>query len=108
MTYYYYKTISFSATLNYYVRWKIFMFKKITDKSRDILFMNPTFHIQSNKELYIENCKRIEEYNEVYMRLKSDGLYIQIWGCNLKAFDFRTNGLIIRGKIERIEFLEKR
>lgn len=84
------------------------MFKKIKEKGFDILYMNPTFHIISNKEIHIENCKRIEEYNDVYMRFKSNGLYIQIKGNNLKAYNFRTNGLIIKGKIENIEFLEKR
>lgn len=82
------------------------MFNKFADKSRDFLYMNPTMQLLSNKELYIENCKRIEEYNEVFIRLKSNGLYIHIWGCNLKAFDFKTNGLIIKGKISQIEFID--
>ncbi|MCQ2755183.1 MAG: YabP/YqfC family sporulation protein [bacterium] len=84
------------------------MFHKFTDKCRDVLYLNPTLNLQSNKELFIENCKRIEEYNEVCIRLKSNGLIIQIWGSGLRAFDFRTNGIIIKGHIERIELLEKR
>lgn len=84
------------------------MFHILKDKCRELLYLNPTLHLQSNKELFIENCKRIEEYNEVCIRLKSNDLLIQIWGSNLKAFDFRTNGIIIRGNIERIELLEKR
>ncbi|HOF68790.1 MAG TPA: YabP/YqfC family sporulation protein [Ruminococcus sp.] len=84
------------------------MLKKAADKSRDFLYLNPTMHLQSNKEVYIENCKRIEEYNDIYIRLKSRNIYIQIWGSNLKAFDFKTNGLIIKGKIDQIEFTEKR
>lgn len=83
------------------------MFNKITDKTRELLYMNPGMHIESNKEILIENCRRIEEYNEVFMRLISGGLCIQIWGSDLKAYDFKTKGLIIRGKISQIEFIER-
>ena len=69
--------------------------------------MNPGMHIESNKELLIENCRRIEEYNEVFMRLISGHLCIQIWGSDLKAYDFKTRGLIVRGKISQIEFIER-
>jgi len=82
------------------------LLNKLSEKGKDFLFLNPTMHFIGNKELYIENCKRIEEYNEVFIRLKASGMYIQIWGSQLKAFDFKTNGLIIRGKIEQIEMQE--
>ncbi len=40
------------------------MIEKMADKCRDLLYMTPAIHVQGNKEIYIENCKRIEEYNE--------------------------------------------
>ncbi len=83
------------------------MLDKISDKARDMLYMNPGMHIESNKEILIENCRRIEEYNEVFMRLISGGLCIQIWGSGLRAFDFKTKGLIVRGRISQIEFIER-
>ena len=42
------------------------------------------------------------------MRLISGDLCIQIWGSNLKAYDFKTKGLIVRGKITQIEFIERK
>ena len=81
---------------------------KFADMGRDFFYLNPAIHLDSNKELYIENCKRIEEYNEVFIRLKTSSLYIQVWGSRLKASDFKTDGLVIRGKIEQIELIEKR
>lgn len=83
------------------------MFDRIADKTREVLYMNPGIHIESNRELLIENCRRIEEYNEVFMRLISGGLCIQIWGSGLKAYDFKTKGLIVRGRISQIEFIER-
>ncbi|MDE5854972.1 MAG: YabP/YqfC family sporulation protein, partial [Ruminococcus sp.] len=65
-------------------------------------------HIAGNKELIIENCRRIEECSDIFMSLASNGLLVQIWGNNLRAFDFKTNGLIIRGKISQIELIERR
>lgn len=83
------------------------VFGKFSDKTRDLLYLNPGIHIESNKELLIENCRRIEEYNEIYMRLIAGSLCIQIWGSGLKAYDFKTKGLIVRGKISQIEFIER-
>lgn len=66
-----------------------------------------SIHIAGNYEIFIENCRRIEEYNEVLIKVKTKKLYIEVWGNDLRAFDFKTNSLIIRGKISHIEFTEK-
>ena len=84
------------------------MFEKLSEKVQEMIYMNPSMHLDSNRELLIENCRRIEEYNEVFMRLISGDLCIQIWGSNLKAYDFKTKGLIVRGKISQIEFIERK
>lgn len=83
------------------------MFEKVSDKARDLFYLNPLMHLDSNKELLIENCRRIEEYNEIFMRLISGDLCIHIWGSGLKAYDFKTKGLIVKGKISQIEFIER-
>jgi sporulation protein YqfC len=83
------------------------MFEKITEKTRDLFYMNPYIHIKGDNELLIESCRRIEEYNEVFMRLILGKLCIQIWGSNLKAYNFKTDALLIRGKISRIDFIER-
>lgn len=83
------------------------VFEKLTDSIRDGLYLNPTLHLEGNKELIIENCRRIEEYNEVYMRIVSGALCIHVWGNDLRAFDYKSSGLIIRGRISQIEFEQK-
>ena len=83
------------------------MFEKLAGKAMDTLYMTPQIHFNCDKEMLIENCRRIEEYNEVFMRLVSGRLYINIWGCGLRAYDFKTQGLIIRGRISRVEFMER-
>ncbi len=64
-------------------------------------------HIAGNYEVLLENCQRIEEYNEVFIKVKAKKLWVEVWGNNLRAFDFKTDSLIIRGKISRIELIEK-
>ena len=83
------------------------MFRRLADKARDELYLSPQIHFDCDRELLIENCHRIEEYNEVFIRLVSGRLYVQIWGSGLKAYDYNTQGLVVRGKISQVEFIER-
>lgn len=83
------------------------MFDKWNEKVRGMLYLDSGLILDSNKEMIVENCRRIEEYNEVFMQLLSGDLCIQIWGSGLRAYDYRTGGLIVRGKITRIELSER-
>ncbi|MBR2284451.1 MAG: YabP/YqfC family sporulation protein [Ruminococcus sp.] len=79
---------------------------KFTEWARTLLFLDSGIHIDGNRELFIENCRRIEECNEICMRLVSGGLRVSVWGSGLRAYDYRTGGLIIRGRIARVELDE--
>lgn len=83
------------------------MFEKITDKALETFYLTPLIHMDGNKELLIENCRRIEEYSEVFMRLISGKLCITVWGNGLRAYDFHKTGLLVSGKISQIEFTER-
>ena len=80
------------------------MFEKIADSTRDALFLNAGIYIEDNKIMTVENCERIEEYNDIFIQLLSGGLIIRVWGDELRACGYRTKGLVIRGHIARIEF----
>ncbi|MCM1132574.1 MAG: YabP/YqfC family sporulation protein [Ruminococcus flavefaciens] len=83
------------------------MFGKINEKVRETLFLETGLHIAGNKEIAVENCDRIEECSDVFMSLVSKNLLVHIWGSSLRAFDFKTSGLIIRGRISQIELIER-
>ena len=83
------------------------MFEKFQDSIRGSLSIGSGIHIEDDRELIIENCRRIEEYDEVFMQLISGRLRVQIWGSSLRAFDYKTHGVVIRGKISRIELAER-
>ena len=84
------------------------MFENFADKTRELLFMNAGIYIESNKVMSVENCNRIEEYNDVFMSLVSGCINIRIWGNGLRAYDYRTGALVIRGRISQIEFSERK
>ena len=68
------------------------------------LYMNTTINVTDNNHIEIENCKRIMEYNDVYIRLRTANNIVSVWGKNLSVSDYNTDGIIIDGKITSIEF----
>lgn len=54
--------------------------------------------------LEVENCKRIMEYNDIYLKVKTfSGMVIEIWGTELMLSDYNTEGIAVRGHILSVE-----
>lgn len=68
------------------------------------LYLNTYMNLTDNTHLEIENCKRIIEMNDVYVRLKTSTVTMQVWGEELRISDFNTAGVVIDGRITSIEF----
>ena len=68
------------------------------------LYLNTYMNLTDNTHLEIENCKKIIELNDVYVRLKTSTLILQVWGEGLSVSDYNTAGVVIDGKISSIEF----
>lgn len=68
------------------------------------LYLNTYMNLIDNTHIEIENCKRIIELNEVYIRLKTATITLQVWGENLSISDYNTEGVVINGRISSIEF----
>ncbi len=83
------------------------MFGKIRQKTREYLYLDSGIYIDGNREITVENCRRIEEYNDIFIQIVSGELRVRIWGNNLRAYDFKTSGIIIRGIISNIELSER-
>ncbi|MBQ1464287.1 MAG: YabP/YqfC family sporulation protein [Ruminococcus sp.] len=77
------------------------------DEIKDFLCMTPAMWFEGNRGFTIENCSRIEEYNDIFMQLAAGGLTIRIWGSGLRASDFATGGLAVSGRIISVEFEER-
>ncbi len=70
------------------------------------LYLNTHMSLTDNTCLEIENCKRIIDYNDVYIRLQTSTLILEVWGQNLTISDYNTDGIVIEGKFSSIEFIQ--
>lgn len=68
------------------------------------IYLNSSISITDNSHMEIENCSKILEYNDIYVRLKTATIILQIWGEGLMISDYNTSGIIVDGKIFRVEF----
>lgn len=63
-------------------------------------------HIElfSNKEISIEGCKGVLEYKDNYIKLKLNKGSIVICGENFDISYFEEKNILVKGKIDSIEF----
>ena len=75
-------------------------FKKSRLKHSDI-------QITDNKEIVLDGCRRVLEYNENHIKLELPSIGISIVGIKLKMRNFSIGGVIIKGDIHSITFISK-
>ena len=63
-------------------------------------------HIEliSNKEITVDGCKGISEYNSEYVKLKTVDGYISLFGSNLRIPVFEGPVITVCGFLSAIEF----
>ena len=79
------------------------MIKNIYNKGRELAYLNTAIHITDDTSVIVENCKKIIEYSDIYVSLKTKDLKIFIWGKNLKVDDFDSDHIRINGSIQSVE-----
>ena len=67
-------------------------------------YNNTYTSLSDNTHMEIENCKKILEYNDLYIKIKTSTITICIYGNNLDISDYNTDGLVIDGIFSSIEF----
>ncbi len=75
---------------------------------RSWVYLETYLHMQGNHELRVENCMKILEYNEALVRLQTRDMIVEIWGTNLRVYDFNDSAVIVRGTVQNIQLHEKR
>ncbi len=78
--------------------------KTISKFLKEKTYSNTYINLTDNTDIEIENCKKILEYDDIHIRLRTSTLNLCIWGENLKISDYNTAGIIIRGNVSSIEF----
>lgn len=70
------------------------------------LYLNTYMNLTDNTHIELENCQKILEYNDIFVKIRTSTLTVSVWGKNIKLSDYNTDGIIIDGKFTSIEFEE--
>lgn len=63
--------------------------------------------IKSNREVIVEGCNTIEEYDENIVKIKTPKMGISFFGKNLEIKCMSVDSLVVEGIISSIEFGEE-
>ncbi len=70
------------------------------------MYLETYLHLRGNRELRVENCIRILEYNEVLVRLRTRDMTVEIWGTGLRVDDYNDSSVVVRGRISSVSMEE--
>ena len=69
-------------------------------------YLDTSVYISGNHLLEIDHCRKIVEYNDVYVKVKTPTVTVSVWGSGLTISDYNTDGIVVNGKISSVEFEE--
>ena len=69
------------------------MSEKIIQKGKKFINMDTQIQITGNHEVLVEGCKKILEYNDVFIKVKTWDMIIQVWGSGLKVSNFNIDAV---------------
>lgn len=82
-------------------------FDELLEIPKEISSEEPKITVMGFKELLIENYKAILEYQDFYIRINTHIGIININGFDLDLNEMTSDDLLIKGKIESIDFEKK-
>lgn len=80
--------------------------KNILKKGKDFISIGSQIQITGNSQVLVDGCKKILEYNDIFVKVKTWDMTVQIWGSGLSVDDFGSDVIYVCGKIQSVE-LEK-
>ena len=60
------------------------MENRLIQAGRRVLQLETHLEMHSDREIFIENCRRILEYNDIRIVLQTTDLVLEIWGANCR------------------------
>ena len=79
-------------------------FEELLEIPKEISSNEPKITLVGFNELLIENYKSIIEYQDFYVRINTHVGIININGYNLDLNEMTTDDILIKGKIESVDF----
>lgn len=74
------------------------------EKLRAFTYTNTCLTVCDDTSATVENCRKILEYSDVYIKLRTATLFMEFWGSGFIIDDYKPQNIIIRGKISSVEF----
>ena len=75
------------------------------DMPLESLYNLAQMQVLGNREIVLEGCKGILEYDDNVIRVGTKTMEISFWGNQLTLKCLNTDTIIIEGNLERIEFI---
>ena len=72
------------------------------------MYLDTYLHLHGNRELRVENVRRILEYDDVCVRLRTRDMTVTVWGTQLRVSDYNDSSMLVTGRITGIELSETR
>lgn len=77
------------------------------DTARRLLYRESIVTVTAGKCIYLENCRRITEYNDIRIAVELTDCNLNIWGQNLEADCLGLNTLMVFGSIQSVEWIAR-
>lgn len=84
------------------------MMDSIIYKGRHLVNMDTQIQITGGREVLVECCRKILEFNDIMVKVRTWDMTVVIWGSELKVSDYNSSGIYVRGKIQSVELTESR
>lgn len=76
---------------------------KLKSMAGRALFLESSLQLTGNRCLEAENCQKVLEYREDYLKLKTSTLIIEVWGHGFSLSGYGGSGVFLRGEITHLE-----
>jgi sporulation protein YqfC len=68
------------------------------------LLIGPRIELIANKQIVVEGCLGVLEYNENYLKLRLSSTALILQGENFDVVSFSDQSILVKGKINSLEF----
>ncbi|MBQ7003592.1 MAG: YabP/YqfC family sporulation protein [Oscillospiraceae bacterium] len=80
--------------------------KRLRRTFQSLVYLDTHVSLRGNRAVHVENCRRILEYHDVLVRLRTRDMELEIWGTGLRVHDFHDGSVDINGCISSISIRE--
>lgn len=83
---------------------KINFIKNSEEYISDEIFLGSHIEFFSNRRIVVEGCKGIVEYDENYLKIKIDNMFVNFFGSDFLITEYDNKKIMIKGKLISVEF----